>query len=318
MRVIMAKAIEQIKGNLTVGHFGLGHYGDVQGSVKQQVHDGDTINVCALGNLGIRFLGIDTPEITFTIPSEPPTTVFYATDHQKWVDFLTDPLDETKYPKLKLDPALVAHLKAKFGPTVAVNHHTHAESAERALEKMIDQDIADQGTTPANFRFFLAFAYEIMDRYGRMLGFINREQKTEPRPPEYNQRLLDAGLAEPYFLFPNINPFRKESSWIAAIPAPGTTNSKVAQDPAVKKARAAVKAARQNGQGIFGPDPLKLSPFELRFLAQRRAPNRWVIDLSKNDNILIPPEQYYTVPLPEDRLWIGEEFVPAFRAKGWQ
>lgn|GEM_PF-4417157 len=48
----MAKAIETLK-TLKVGHFGLGQHGDAPGSVRQQVHDGDTINVRALGNFGV-------------------------------------------------------------------------------------------------------------------------------------------------------------------------------------------------------------------------------------------------------------------------
>ena len=49
--------------NLTIGRAKLGRRGDGIGSVKQQVHDGDTITVRADGNFGVRLLGIDTPEI---------------------------------------------------------------------------------------------------------------------------------------------------------------------------------------------------------------------------------------------------------------
>jgi hypothetical protein len=45
-----------------------------------------------------------------------------------------------------------------------------------------------------------------------------------------------------------------------------------------------------------------LQPFEIRFLAQRRLPERWVVDLSKNEDGLIPPQEYHTVPNMEDRL----------------
>lgn len=70
----MAKAIEQVK-NLTIGHAALGYRGGVAGSVRQQVHDGDTINVRAVGNFGVRFLGIENtsqilrPENYYTIPN---------------------------------------------------------------------------------------------------------------------------------------------------------------------------------------------------------------------------------------------------------
>jgi len=67
---VMAKAIEQLKSGLIVGHAGLGFRDGVTGSVRQQVHDGDTINVRALGNFGVRFLGVDAPEISFKLPGE--------------------------------------------------------------------------------------------------------------------------------------------------------------------------------------------------------------------------------------------------------
>src|SRR3712207_4929577 len=46
----------------------LGERSGVTGSVRQQVYDGDTINVHGDGNFGVRFLGVDAPEISFTLP----------------------------------------------------------------------------------------------------------------------------------------------------------------------------------------------------------------------------------------------------------
>ncbi|HEU0201673.1 MAG TPA: hypothetical protein VFR86_14730, partial [Burkholderiaceae bacterium] len=63
----MAKTIETI-GALKVGHIGLGVHGDGIGTVAQQVHDGDTVVGRALGNISVRFLGVDTAEISFTLP----------------------------------------------------------------------------------------------------------------------------------------------------------------------------------------------------------------------------------------------------------
>ena len=61
-----------------------------------------------------------------------------------------------------------------------------------------------------------------------------------------------------------------------------------------------------------------LEPFEVRFLAGRRLPNLWVIDLSKNDDILIDPQEYYRIQNMEDRLFIPEEFVSLFTEAGWE
>ncbi len=65
-------------------------------------------------------------------------------------------------------------------------------------------------------------------------------------------------------------------------------------------------------------NPLRLEPFELRFLAQRRAPERWVINLSKNDSVLLASQEYYTTPNVEDRLFIPDEYIPLFEASGWK
>jgi hypothetical protein len=43
-----------------------------------------------------------------------------------------------------------------------------------------------------------------------------------------------------------------------------------------------------------------------------------VIDLSAGGNTLIRPQNYFTVPNDEDRLYIPEEFVALFVEQGWQ
>ena len=67
-----------------------------------------------------------------------------------------------------------------------------------------------------------------------------------------------------------------------------------------------------------GKDPLKLEPFEIRFLARRYPPDRWVIDLSRNDDTLVYSQKYYSILHAEDRLFIPEEYVPLFVESGWK
>jgi hypothetical protein len=43
-----------------------------------------------------------------------------------------------------------------------------------------------------------------------------------------------------------------------------------------------------------------------------------VIDLSKNDDVLLRAQSYFKIPHPEDRLFVPAEFVPLFAAKGWR
>ncbi|MGQ9647653.1 MAG: hypothetical protein ACUVWO_14095 [Thermodesulfobacteriota bacterium] len=90
------------------------------------------------------------------------------------------------------------------------------------------------------------------------------------------------------------------------------------QQGRTRKARAAFRRAGQEGRRLFNPvDPLELKPFEVRFLADQRRPTRWVIDLSKSDDILIQPPKDSTVKNQEDRLSIPEEYVALFVEKGW-
>jgi hypothetical protein len=213
---------------------------------------------------------------------------------------------------------LKTHLLGRLGAGVAANHHKHARAAEVGLESEVEADITALGSTQDSFEFFMAFASDIMDQYGRLLGYINRQQKQKPRPPDYNARMLQAGFANAYFIWPNVNPFRKQKSLVDAVPAPGTAHTVAQQEPTFSQARQWLKDARIAHAGIFEKvDPLRLEAFELRYLAGRRKPNRWVIDLRKNENKLHHPETYYLIPHSEDRLFVPEEYVPLFVEKGW-
>lgn len=311
----MAKAIEQFKSGLIVGHAGLGFRDGVTGSVRQQVHDGDTINVRAIGNFGVRFLGVDAPEISFRLPGEEG---FTGLSDIKWERYLSDPFEN--WPSgSRLDEDLIDYLKAKIKPGVAMNQYRHATRAEDELEKEVSSDLEDLGQSEEDFQFFLAFAYEIMDRYGRLLGFINRYQPGRKRPLSYNERLLQAGVISPYFIWPNINPFREKRPLVNAVIEPNKAKEEADRDELLRKAREGVQRSRRKGKGIFNPeDPLQLEPFEVRFLADQRRPTRWVIDLSKSDDLLIKPQNYYTIKNQEDRLYIPEEYIPLFVEKGWK
>ncbi len=181
--------------NLTIGIMALGLHGEKPGTVKQVVHDGDTLNVRPDGNIGVRFLGIDTPEVSFTLPG---TNKFLSLSDPRFEQFLSDPFAETWGPFNQPLPAgLKRHLQTKIGSGVAANHLRHARAAEDFLEEEIAKDMRALGQDAETFRFFLAFAFEVMDGYGRFLGYLNREQpnanEPEPRPLTYNERLLKAG-----------------------------------------------------------------------------------------------------------------------------
>ena len=161
----MSKAIDQVK-DLTVGYMALGLHGSSVGTVKQQVHDGDTINVLAVGNFGVHLLGIDAPEISFTLPEKNAST---SLNNVKWEESLKE---ASSYSYL--DQGLSNYLRSKIGIGPASNHYRHADAAQKALELEIANDMKELGLSKEDFQFFMAFAHDIMDRYGRLLGFINK------------------------------------------------------------------------------------------------------------------------------------------------
>jgi len=315
-------AIKYLDGEYhAIGHAYLGLHGDKQGSVKQKVHDGDTISVRAAGNISVRFLGIDTPEISFRLPGGHR---FLSIRDSRWGEYLKDPFDK-KWPAFeqKLPEGLREHLKSCIGEETAANHYHFAQLAQRSLESEVEKDIKVMGGSLDDFRFYLAFAYEIMDGYGRFLCYVNREQpdpnQPTKRPPTYNERLLEQALALPYFIWPNVNPWRTTESVIKAVPKPGTAHKAAEQDSLLSHARDAFQNARRKHIGIYDAmQPLLLEPFELRYLSRRSLPSRYVIDLTSDSNLLIKPENYYRIPHAEDRLWIPAEFVPLFVEQGWQ
>jgi hypothetical protein len=96
----MANTIEQLPSGLTIGHAQLGMHGRQQGTINQHVHDGDTVVSLLEGNTGIRFLGVDAPEVSFTLPGHDG---FIRLSNPAWETFLTDPFA----PGLPPLPALV-------------------------------------------------------------------------------------------------------------------------------------------------------------------------------------------------------------------
>jgi endonuclease YncB( thermonuclease family) len=325
----VAKAVYKTRQGLTVGIGQLGLRSDAHGSVGQEVHDGDTLNVDPIGNLGVRFLGVDAPEVSFTLPEQtgeapdrrPGEATFVEIGDPRWDAFLSDPFSSSFGP-IELEAGLLADLKARAGAGAAANHAALAAAATTALRGEITGDMERLGQDSESFSFFLAFASEVMDGYGRFLAFINCNQEKPPRPPSYNERMLRQGQVTPYFIWPNLDPFRRQPLIADAVPELGAVvpagASAQASQP-LDDARSWVRQARQDKLGVWNAtDPLRLLPFELRFLSRRTPPDRWVIDLSAGDDRLLAPQLYHRIANAEDRLFIPSEYVPLFVAKGWR
>ena len=124
-------------------------------------------------------------------------------------------------------------------------------------------------------------------------------------------------MAFPYFIWPNISPFFMPGTAIQnSIPEAADLQNFMATHAArLNKARSDVANARANGLGVWSKNVL--APHELRFLARRTPPNRWVLNLGTCDSQLVEPSKYYTIPNPEDRLYIDQHYVPIFLQKGY-
>lgn len=303
------------------------------GTTKSITHDGDTISVFAAGNLNIRFLGIDTPEKSFKINNRGR---FLPLDDQKWVKYLDELTESWGDMESTLGEGLAEYIKDKLNTGgVALNHYIHAKRATNKLRDIIQNDMEKLGLNDHTMSYFLPFAYETLDGYQRLLSFVHTDKNnpfitgkiTEEESASYNERMLRSGYSLPYFIWPNINPFRKEKSiTMAAYSCPEDFREKLNLDRTFTTSRQAVKDARVDKVGIFDDNAtldeqktgeLILDAFELRYLARKEKPSRRLIDLNSDGNMIIDSANYFNV-LPEDRLFIPEHFVPLLISKGWQ
>ncbi|MCC6460183.1 MAG: hypothetical protein IT260_06915 [Saprospiraceae bacterium] len=318
------KALRLSSSGFKVGNAQLGTRAQATGSVRVNVHDGDTVNVRLADNLGLRFLGIDSAEVSFTLPG---TRKFVHLTDARWDAFF---VEKAWRENALLEEDLLRHFELRLGDgqDVAPNHARHAARAEHALEKEMQADLKASGLAKEAFALFMAFGHEFLDGTGRLLCYLNSDRTNFKNHPEadtialssYNERQLSNGAALPYFIWPNIQPFLSIRPFAPEHVRPESFWKTVQRSSKLKQARNGVASARAAGLGVFSPDdPLRLAPFELRFLARKSRPDRFVIDLGKpGANQLLRPGQYFTIANPEDRLFIPSEYIPIFEMNGWQ
>ncbi|MFN4147773.1 MAG: hypothetical protein ACK4GN_18265, partial [Runella sp.] len=184
----MNKTIQTTKEDFKVGKFKFGLHGSGTGSAKQIVHDGDTVSVFPFLNFSSRFLGVDAPEQSFTLPSNP--NKFVKIEHPDWQDFLKD----RNWENTQLPNKLRQHLSNRLkGHDIALNHARHEKAATQRLEELVEADRVESGKTKEDFVFFTAFAHEILDSYGRLLCYLSPDEDNfspKQRKQSYNERLL--------------------------------------------------------------------------------------------------------------------------------
>jgi endonuclease YncB( thermonuclease family) len=308
---------------LKLGVSGIGLHGKKVGSISQIVHDGDTVNTRLIHNLGVRFLGIDTPEISFQFPG---THTFVSLADKKWDEYFRS----GKWREnLAIGQDLYHHLNTIIGngKNISSNHIEYARQAEKSLVKIISADLKKSKKSPKSFNFFMSFGNDFIDTYGRLLCYLNsatenfksQKDQDEIKKLSYNERQLTTGLAVPYFIWPNIQPFLSLKAFARENILPKNFWVLIKKASKLHQARKFVAAARAANKGIFSEtNPLKLMPFELRTIARKRSADRYVIDLrDEGTNVLLKPEEYIKIPHQEDRLLIPGEFVPIFQIYGW-
>ena len=319
----ISKSLWINRQKLKLGVSAFGYYGKKIGSIKRIVHDGDTVSTRLIHNLGVRFLGIDTPEISFQFPE---TNIFVSLSNKKWDNFFKSGKWKENFD---IGQDLYHYLSNIIGngKNVANNQFEIAKEAEKSLVKIITSDLKKSKRGEKSFTFFMAFANEFLDWYGRLLCYLNsstdnyrsQKHKDEIKKFSYNERQLAAGLAVPYFIWPNIQPFLSIDAFSKKNVIPKNFWILIKSSTKLHQARKFVSDARTNSVGIFNSSNLlKLLPFELRMIARKQKPNRYVIDLrDEGSNVLLTPEEYIKIPHSEDRLFIPYEYVPIFRVFGW-
>jgi len=318
------KALAVLQGGIRIGSASLADFSETGKGIKIKTHDGDTVNVRLADRFGLRFLGIDTPEVSMMLPGE---SRFKSLSNEGWDTLFTS---GNWKKSMNLSAGLLADLEKRIadGVGAAANHARYARKAKTNLEDIISQDIKTSGVSADKFALFMSFGLEFLDGYGRLLCYLNsaRENFSDPAVARavtrwsYNERQLLSGWALPYFIWPNVQPFINKRPFDEENARPEGFWEIIRTAGKLQDARSNVASARAQGTGVYNPaDPLRIMPFELRLISRGKAPDRFVIDLSKpGSNEILHPEEYHTVANPEDRLYVPSEYVSVFRLSGWK
>jgi len=191
----------------------------------------------------------------------------------------------------RLDYNLIKYLEPKLTKESIGIHKNLGFEARDFFESILEEDLV------------LSFEREVFDRYERSLVYLSaKDQDT------YNLRLVQAGYAIPYFIYPNaVSPTEEgEFTYIT-----------------IEKMRGAAVKARETNLGIWKFMDRTLLPVELRFLTRRELPVKYCADLERN--LLYSPQYYFKVPI-ENRLFfypkdvltaLQKKFKPTSDCDGW-
>lgn len=163
-------------------------------TARESIHDGDTLYGVTSGIVSIRFTGIDTPEVGYNLPTikeddldeHQAKLYFEYRPIEDFIDYLTDPFDKKYFDSNNFLQALGEdvvhnHLRKVLNEQTALNHKFHADRAREKLIQLIEDDIGYSISSGKEFKFYIAFNHEILDRFGRFLGWIHRYEDSDSK-----------------------------------------------------------------------------------------------------------------------------------------
>lgn len=195
------------------------------------ISDGDTPEV----KMGVRMVGIDTPELHFPGNSSPEKSDPLLAKLPSTAQFKKLPKELREYLEPRLEKG--GEIQKKW-----------ALKAKEALERIVSEGLKRE--KGGRRKVFLACGKEVIDCYGRILAFagpfMTKEEREEfGQPDTFNLRMLKEGFAVSNIHFPNI---------------PKEEDIKLAVD--------AVRNAKKKGLGFWKEKQKILLGYEFRALVR--------------------------------------------------
>ena len=148
-------------------------------TLKQKVHDGDTINVRGPGN----WSSLPRHRRGRGFSTNKRQRRFSTNERRGMETYLSNPFAKDKKYESSFSLELHDYLVSKFSDDAGNNQHRNTEDARKSLINLFEQDMKDLDQSKEELKFFIYFVFEVMDRYGRLLGYINRNQPSEEISP---------------------------------------------------------------------------------------------------------------------------------------
>jgi len=219
--------------------------------------------------------------------------------------YITGSFENTLVRLLGVDAAEVRGLdlyslrKSGFFNTLEYQLRKHLEPKLTDRSIQIHKDLGFQTKDYFNSileeELVMTFEKEVFDRYGRALVYLSAEDCNT-----YNYRLVEAGYAVPYFVYPNAVSPTEEGEW---------------NYDTISKMREVTLQAVEKETGFWKYADDILLPMELRFLTRRELPLKYCADLKSG--LLYSPQYYFKVYI-EDRLFFYPIDVLAAILKGFR